>query len=236
MATPLDTTDLQTTLDALERLDLQGRLRWAAEQFTGRAAFSTSLGQEDQVITDAIWRHDLPIRVFTLDTGRLFAETYELLDATRARYGRSIEVYFPDTAAVEALVSAKGHHSFRESVPARRECCDVRKVAPLGRALQGVDLWITGLRRDQSANRQAVPILEWDEGHGLFKYNPLVDWSYEAVVDYIASHDVPDNALHRRGFVSIGCAPCTRATAPGEDPRAGRWWWETSKKECGLHR
>ena len=233
MSTPHDVTDLAT---ALETRDLAGRLRWIAEHFPGRAAFSTSLGQEDQVITDAIWRQDLPIRVFTLDTGRLFQETYELLDATRAKYGRAIEVFFPDTHAVELLVGAKGHHSFRESVPARKECCDVRKVHPLRRALQGVDLWITGLRREQSANRLAMRILDWDDGYRLLKCNPLIDWTYDEVLAYLADHDVPDNPLHRQGFVSIGCAPCTRAIAPGEDPRAGRWWWEESKKECGLHR
>jgi phosphoadenosine phosphosulfate reductase len=233
MSTPHDVHDLAAALDAL---DLDGRLRWIAERFPGRAAFSTSLGQEDQVITDAIWRQDLPIRVFTLDTGRLFEQTYALLDATRARYGRDIEVLFPDTRAVEVLVSTRGHHSFRESVAARKECCDIRKVHPLRRALQGVDLWITGLRREQSANRQAMRIIEWDEGYQLLKSNPLIDWSYEQVLAYLAAHDVPDNPLHRQGFVSIGCAPCTRAIAPGEDPRAGRWWWEESKKECGLHR
>jgi phosphoadenosine phosphosulfate reductase len=233
MSTPHDVHDLAAALDAL---DLDGRLRWMAERFAGRAAFSTSLGQEDQVITDAIWRQDLPIRVFTLDTGRLFQQTYELLDATRAKYGREIEVLFPDTRAVEVLVSTKGHHSFRESVPARKECCDIRKVHPLRRALQGVDLWITGLRREQSANRQAMRIIEWDGGYQLLKSNPLIDWSYDQVLAHLAAHDVPDNPLHKQGFVSIGCAPCTRAIAPGEDPRAGRWWWEESKKECGLHR
>lgn len=233
MTTSHDVTDLVAALDAL---DLTARLRWTADRFPGRVAFSTSLGQEDQVITDAIWRHDLPIRVFTLDTGRLFEQTYALLDATRAKYGRDIEVFFPDTREVEALVGARGHHSFRESVADRKACCDIRKVHPLQRALQGVDVWITGLRREQSANRQAMRILEWDDGYRLLKCNPLIDWSYEAVVGYLAAHEVPENPLHRDGFVSIGCAPCTRAIAPGEDPRAGRWWWETSKKECGLHR
>lgn len=230
---PHDVTLLASALDAL---DLAGRLRWIAERFPGRAAFSTSLGQEDQVINDAIFRHALPIRVFTLDTGRLFEETYALLDATRERYGRDIEVFFPETRDVEALVRQKGALSFRTSVADRKECCDIRKVRPLQRALQGVEVWITGLRREQSANRQAMRIIEWDEGYRLLKCNPLIDWSYEAVLEYLAAERVPDNPLHRQGFISIGCAPCTRAIAAGEDPRAGRWWWELSKKECGLHR
>lgn len=232
MAAP-DLTDLTRDLDAL---DLTGRLRLVAERFPGRVAFSTSLGQEDQVITDAIWRADLPIRVFTLDTGRLFEETYDLLDATRTTYGKPVEVYFPDTAEVEAFVTERGPFSFRQSVPERKACCDLRKVRPLTRALAGVGVWITGLRREQSANRVGMRVVEWDEGYGLLKLNPLIDWTTDAMLDYLTAHDVPQNALHARGFISIGCAPCTRAIAPGEDPRAGRWWWETSKKECGLHR
>ena len=228
-----DVTALASQLDAL---DLHGRLRWIAERFPGRAAFSTSLGQEDQVITDAIFRQALPIRVFTLDTGRLFEETHALLAATRERYGRDVEIYFPETREVETLVRQKGPLSFRSSVPDRKECCDIRKVRPLQRALQGVEVWITGLRREQSTNRQTMRIIEWDEGYQLLKCNPLIDWSYESVLGYIAAEAVPDNPLHRAGFISIGCAPCTRAIAAGEDPRAGRWWWELSKKECGLHR
>ncbi len=233
MTTPNDLTALAATLDAL---DLPGRLRLVAEQFPGRVAFSTSLGQEDQVITDAIWREGLPIRVFTLDTGRLFEETSTLIDATREKYGKAMEVFYPDTAEVEALVSLRGHHSFRESVEDRKACCHLRKVRPLQRALQGVDVWITGLRREQSTNRQTMRIIEWDEGYGLLKCNPLIDWDADTMLAYLEAWDVPQNPLHGQGFVSIGCAPCTRAIAPGEDPRAGRWWWETSKKECGLHR
>lgn len=233
MTLPNDLPNLQSTLDAL---DLTGRLRHVADRYPARVAFSTSLGQEDQVITDAIWRHDLAIRVFTLDTGRLFEQTYALIDEMRAAYGRSIEVYAPDTADVEALASTKGLHSFYASVENRKECCHIRKVRPLQRALRDVDVWITGLRREQSANRLGMRVIEWDEGHGLLKLNPLIDWTADVMHEYLARHGVPDNALHAQGFASIGCAPCTRATAPGEDPRAGRWWWETSKKECGLHR
>ena len=233
MTTAHDPKALAAVLDTL---DLTERLRLLAEQFPGRVAFSTSLGQEDQVITDAIWRADLPIRVFTLDTGRLFEETYALIDATCAKYGKTMEVFFPDTAEVEALTSTKGHFSFRESVEERKACCHLRKVRPLERALQNVDVWITGLRREQSPNRQTMRILEWDDSYGLLKANPLIDWSTTEMLSYLERHEVPDNPLHRRGFLSIGCAPCTRAIAAGEDPRDGRWWWETSKKECGLHR
>ena len=228
--------DIDALAADLDSLDLTGRLRRVAERFPGRVVFSTSLGQEDQVITDAIWRADLPIRVFTLDTGRLFEETYALIDATRARHGRPIEVFFPDTPEVEALTGARGHHSFRESVEFRKECCHIRKVRPLQRALQGAEVWITGLRREQSANRQTMRVIEWDAGYELLKCNPLIDWDTDAMLHYLSAHDVPQNPLHARGFVSIGCAPCTRAIAAGEDPRDGRWWWETSKKECGLHR
>ncbi|WP_396624797.1 phosphoadenylyl-sulfate reductase [Luteitalea sp.] len=236
MAHAHDLQDLDATASTLEALDLPGRLRLVAERYPGAVAFSTSLGQEDQVITDAIWTHDLPIRIFTLDTGRLFEETHALIDATRERYGRSIEVFFPDAPEVEVFVRDRGHNSFRASVDDRKACCELRKVKPLARALQGVRVWITGLRREQSANRQGMRVLEWDEGYGLLKLNPLIDWSLDEVVAYLDEHDVPDNPLHAQGFVSIGCAPCTRAIAPGEDPRAGRWWWESSKKECGLHR
>jgi phosphoadenosine phosphosulfate reductase len=229
----LNITELEATLD---KLDLVDGLRWITELFPNGAAFSTSFGQEDQVITDAIWRNTLPIRVFTLDTGRLFQETYSLIDETRAQYGQTIETYFPGAKDVERLVSVKGFHSFYDSVENRKECCHIRKVLPLRRALHGVEVWITGLRGEQSVNRQAMRIIEWDEGYHLLKFNPLIHWTYQQVLDYIAANRVPDNPLHRKGFISIGCAPCTRAIEPGEDPRAGRWWWETSKKECGLHR
>ncbi|SFE10753.1 phosphoadenylylsulfate reductase (thioredoxin) [Chitinophaga sp. CF118] len=220
---------------ALEGLDAPAAMRYLAEQFPGAVAFSTSFGQEDQVIADMIWRAKLPIRVFTLDTGRLFQETYDLMDLTRARYKQSFEVYFPETASVEKLLLEKGPNSFYESVENRKECCFIRKVVPLNRALQGVKVWITGLRAEQSENRQALDALEWDETRQLYKYNPLIHWSYEQMMDYLKTQNVPYNKLHDKGFISIGCAPCTRAVEPGEHPRAGRWWWELSKKECGLH-
>ena len=228
----LDAAALET---AIAGLDLAGGLRWMAERFPGGVAFSTSLGQEDQVITDAIFKHNLDIRVFTLDTGRLFTETYELIDATRQRYGKNIDVFTPDAERLQRLTTEKGFHSFYDSVENRKECCNVRKVEPLTRALRGAQVWVTGLRAEQSANRQAMRLVEHDAGYGLFKFNPLIAWTYPQILEYIQKHNVPDNALHRKGFISIGCAPCTRAIEPGEDPRAGRWWWESSKKECGLH-
>ncbi|QHS62828.1 phosphoadenylyl-sulfate reductase [Chitinophaga agri] len=220
---------------ALEGLDPIAAMQYLAAAFPGAVAFSTSFGQEDQVIADMIWRANLPIRVFTLDTGRLFQETYDLMDLTRARYKQPFEVYFPETAAVEKLLLEKGPNSFYESVENRKECCNIRKVVPLNRALQGVKVWITGLRAEQSENRQSLHPIEWDESRQLYKYNPLINWTFDEMINYLAEKNVPYNKLHDKGFISIGCAPCTRAIEPGEHPRAGRWWWEISKKECGLH-
>ena len=210
-------------------------LKAVARLFPGGVSFSSAFGQEDQVITDAIFRNNIDIEVFTLDTGRLFPETYDLIDRTRARYGKPVNVYFPNSERVEALVSQKGMHSFYESVENRKECCFIRKVEPLQRALKNAKIWITGLRANQSENRQAFRKIEWDEANQVIKFNPMLDWSYEAMLEYLKVNKVPYNRLHDKGFVSIGCAPCTRAIAPGEAPRAGRWWWEASKKECGLH-
>lgn len=220
---------------ALEGLAAPDAMQYLAAQFPGAVAFSTSFGQEDQVIADMIWRNNLPIRVFTLDTGRLFQETYDLMDLTRSRYKKNLEVYFPETAAVEKLLAEKGPNSFYDSVENRKECCNIRKVVPLNRALQGVKVWITGLRAEQSENRQHLDTIEWDEQRQLYKYNPLIHWTYDQMIGYINENSIPYNKLHDKGFISIGCAPCTRAVAPGEHPRAGRWWWELSKKECGLH-
>jgi phosphoadenosine phosphosulfate reductase len=228
--------ELDQACAELGQLSLADGLRWVAGRFPGASAFSTSLGQEDQVISDAIFANRLGVRVFTLETGRLFPETLALLDQTRQRYSADIEAYYPDPAAVAALVRAKGEFSFYESIENRKECCHIRKVEPLQRALRGAHVWVTGLRAEQSPNRATMRILEWDPGYRLYKFNPLIQWSYPQVLDYIQANQVPDNPLHRTGFISIGCAPCTRAIEPGEDPRAGRWWWETSKKECGLHR
>ncbi|GAA4401939.1 phosphoadenylyl-sulfate reductase [Nibrella viscosa] len=228
------------TLESLSEM-LAGKnevesLRTLAELFPGQVVFSTSLGYEDQVITDLIAKNNIPIRIFTLDTGRLFNETYSVWQKTNNHYGIKIETYFPKQEAVESMVTEKGPFSFYESVENRKECCGIRKVEPLNRALAGNKIWITGIRAEQSNNRQSMPRLEWDAGHNLFKFHPLMDWTLEQVTTYVKVNHVPYNPLHDRGFVSIGCGPCTRAIREGEDFRAGRWWWEdNSKKECGLH-
>ncbi|SKB93461.1 phosphoadenylyl-sulfate reductase [Dyadobacter psychrophilus] len=207
-----------------------------AELFPGEVVFSTSLGYEDQVITDFILKNNLNITIFTLDTGRLFSETYMTLQKTNNRYDTKIKVYYPQTQTVEEMVSTKGPLSFYDSVENRKECCFIRKVEPLNRALKGAKIWVTGIRAEQSGNRHDMPQLEWDEAHQLVKFHPILNWSFEEVKTYVKSNGIPYNPLHDKGFVSIGCAPCTRAIQEGEDFRAGRWWWEDeSKKECGLH-
>ena len=225
----------KTDIDRIEKASLHEGLEMISVLFPGKVVFSSSLGQEDQVITDAIFKNNLPIKIFTLDTGRLFGESYELLERTNARYKKTIQVYFPDASDVEEFVMSKGVNSFYESVENRKLCCHIRKVKPLNRALQGASVWITGLRADQSDNRKEMPMIEWLEDKQLYKFNPLLRWTYTDVLDYIKEFYVPYNPMHDNGFISIGCAPCTRAIEPGEDPRAGRWWWETSQKECGLH-
>lgn len=216
--------------------DLGARLRLIAECVSGRIAFSTSLGIEDQAVFHAIAGAGLDFDVFTLDTGRHFPETLETLEATEARYGRRIRVVFPDATEVEDLVARDGIMGFRQAVENRKACCDIRKVRPLNRALEGAAGWITGLRRSQSSGRSEVPFATWDRAHNLMKLNPIADWSLETLEKYVSDHDVPVNPLHAQGFPSIGCQPCTRAIRPGEDIRAGRWWWENEDgKECGLH-
>jgi phosphoadenosine phosphosulfate reductase len=211
-------------------------LKALAAQFPGEIVFSTSFGWEDQVITHMIFANNIPIKVFTLETGRLFPETYYVWNRTLEMYGKEIHAYFPNVDKVQEMVSAKGPNSFYESVENRKECCNIRKIEPLKRALDGNKCWITGIRADQSANRQSMEDVEWDEGNNLVKFHPIYGWDLDAVKQYIRDNNVPYNTLHDRGFPSIGCAPCTRAVQPGEDFRAGRWWWEDqSKKECGLH-
>eukprot|EP01136_Pigoraptor_vietnamica_P019751 Opistho-1_new@67726 len=227
-------SDLSQLKQALEGLSLTEGLSYMAENY-GKVVFSSSFGQEDQVITDAIFKNNFNIKVFTLDTGRLFQETYELMDTTKNKYGKEFETYFPNTAKVEALVKEKGFNSFYFSVENRKECCGIRKIEPLKRALAGAEIWITGLRSEQSENRSDMEIVEWDANNNVIKFNPLIHWTYEDVLAYIKENRVPDSPLHRKGFISIGCAPCTRAIQEGEHPRAGRWWWEASQKECGLH-
>jgi len=206
------------------------------DEFGPRVNFASSLGEEDQVITDMISRIAPAIEIFTLDTGRLFPETYELIAKTQKRYPMPFKIYYPNTQAVEEMVQTKGINLFYESVENRKLCCGIRKVEPLRRALANVDAWICGLRKDQSVTRADVQVFEWDEGNQKIKINPLVDWTLDQVRAYIKEHNVDVNPLHAQGFVSIGCSSCTRAIKPGEDIRAGRWWWENPEsKECGLH-
>ena len=219
-----------------ENLHVADILQQIAEKYPTSAAFSTSLSEEDQVITHYIFANNLPIRVFTLDTGRLFPETYAVLASTLERYGKKIEVYFPKHEGVEKLITEKGPSSFYTSLEDRKECCFIRKVEPLNRALAGVECWITGLRAEHSENRKTMPMVEKDEARNIIKVHPLTHWTTEEIKEEIKKHNIPYNILHDRGFVSIGCQPCTRAIKPGDDFRAGRWWWEnTDKKECGLH-
>jgi len=217
-------------------LDLFQRVATARAAIGGTIVFTTSFGLEDQAIGHAILSQGLKIDLVTLDTGRLFPETHDVWAETERRYGRRICAIVPDRRELEALVDRQGSDGFRASVVARRTCCHVRKVEPLNRALAGAQAWITGLRADQSEHRAEAAFAEVDAAHGVIKINPLFDWSRARVADFVRAHDVPVNVLHERGFLSIGCAPCTRATAPGEPERAGRWWWETDgKTECGLH-
>ncbi|MCD6331851.1 MAG: phosphoadenylyl-sulfate reductase [Bacteroidales bacterium] len=211
-------------------------LKYLAEKFRRQITFSTSFSYEDQVISDIIFTHNLPITIFTLDTGRLFEETYKVHSRTLAKYDKLIKVYAPDHAKVEKLVTQQGPFSFYESVEQRKECCHIRKVEPLNRALKNMACWITGVRGSQSESRQNWSKFEYDDSHQLIKYNPLINWTLEETIAYIKTNHVPYNILHDRGYPSIGCAPCTRPVKEGEDIRAGRWWWENNtSRECGIH-
>jgi phosphoadenosine phosphosulfate reductase len=217
-------------------LDAVASLKVLAELFPGEIVFSTSFGWEDQVISHMIFANDIPIKVFTLETGRLFPETYYTWNRTMEIYGKPIHAYFPDSQLIQEMVSKKGPSSFYESVENRKECCYIRKIEPLKRALAGNRCWITGIRSEQSANRHDMENVEWDDQNQLIKFHPLFDWTLDDVKAYVKANNIPYNPLHDKGFPSIGCAPCTRAVQEGEDFRAGRWWWEDqSKKECGLH-
>ncbi|MDR2085006.1 MAG: phosphoadenylyl-sulfate reductase [Bacteroidales bacterium] len=217
--------------------DPQVVISFFLEKFDKKIALSSSLSIEDQALTDMIVKIDKSIRIFTLDTGRLFPETYQLIDKTCMKYGINIEIYFPDYKRVEQMVNAEGINLFYESIEKRKKCCEIRKIEPLRRAFAGLDAWICGLRHEQSVTRNDVQLVEWDESNGLVKINPLINWTEEQVWKYIKENSVPYNKLHDKGFPSIGCEPCTRAVEQGEDIRAGRWWWEDpNHKECGLHR
>ncbi len=214
-------------VDALKKL---------TEEFPGQVTFSSSFSFEDQVISHDILNNNLPVSIFTLDTGRLFAETYSVWNSTNERYNTHVKAYYPRHEALESFVEEKGPNSFYESVGNRKQCCHIRKVEPLQRALAGNKVWVTGLRAEHSNARHDLPQVEWDEVNQVIKYHPILHWTTDEVSEYIRVNNIPYNPLHDRGFVSIGCAPCTRAIRPGEDFRAGRWWWEDAdKKECGLH-
>jgi len=231
-------------MNKIEQLNLQfeGKspeevLSYFLAEYKGRIALSSSLSIEDQVLTDLIVKIDKEARIFTLDTGRLFPETYSLLERTNLKYDIKLEVFFPDFKEVEKMVKAEVINLFYNGIDQRKACCRVRKLEPLKRAFQGLDVWICGLRKEQSVTRQEVQLIEWDEGNQLIKLNPIIHFTEVQVWDYIKIHKVPYNKLHDQGFPSIGCQPCTRAVEKGEDIRAGRWWWENPEhKECGLHR
>jgi phosphoadenosine phosphosulfate reductase len=220
----------------LDKHSIEEQLEKLQSLFSGKILFTTSLGIEDQVITHKIFKNNLDIKVATLDTGRLFPQTYDVLSNTIIRYHKTIEVYFPEYEAVEKMVTEKGPLSFYESVENRKECCRIRKVVPLSRALSGIECWISGIRADQSDDRNQMDWLEYDEVKKLYKFYPLFNWTFDEVKTFVKENNVPYNSLHDKGYVSIGCEPCTRAVKPGDDFRAGRWWWENDgAKECGLH-
>jgi phosphoadenosine phosphosulfate reductase len=229
-------TNFLNQLSQIENLE-EG-LRFLSENVEDKIVFSTSFGIEDQVISHAVFGQKLKnLEAFTLDTGRLFPETYAVWDKTLLQYNQPIRVYYPDTDELETYVNKNGINGFYNSVELRKECCHIRKVIPLQKALKGAKIWITGLRAQQSDNRNNLEVIQWDEQYQLYKYNPLLHWTTDEVVHYLKQKGVPYNTLHDQNFISIGCAPCTRAVKTGEDFRAGRWWWEDqSKKECGLHK
>lgn len=223
-------------LDRFRQRDIADNLRELSEWYPGKIVFSTSFGFEDQAITHLIHASGSSINLFTLDTGRLFPETYSTWSATLTKYGLPIQAWYPEEDALQQWVTEHGPNAFYITPELRKACCHIRKVVPLKRALAGQKVWITGIRASQSPERKDTPILEWDATHQILKYHPLLDWTEQQTRDFIHAHQIPYNPLHDRGFISIGCAPCTRAVQPGEDFRAGRWWWEdNSKKECGLH-
>jgi phosphoadenosine phosphosulfate reductase len=233
----MDKAEVLKSAQGLAAATAQEVISWAVSRFgAANIALATSFGAEDQVLTDMVLRVDKTIPVFTLDTGRLPQETYDVMELTRSRYGIKIEALFPEKAAVEAMLAEHGPNQFYRSVELRKNCCQVRKVVPLKKKLAALSAWICGLRRDQAVTRGSVSKVEWDESNGLFKLNPLADWTEKEVWGFIKLNDLPYNRLHDQGYPSIGCAPCTRAVKPGEDVRAGRWWWENPEhKECGLH-
>jgi phosphoadenosine phosphosulfate reductase len=234
--TPELKNNISSLLYQSNGLTIEAFIKILTDTYPGQVTFSSSFSYEDQVITHEILSNELAVKIFTLDTGRQFTETYSVWNSTNEKYQTKIKAYYPQATALQEFVEVKGPNSFYESVDSRKQCCFIRKVEPLKRALAGNAIWITGLRAEHSGDRKDLPILEWDESNQVIKYHPILHWTTEDVKTYISKNHVPYNPLHDKGFVSIGCAPCTRAIKPGEDFRAGRWWWEDAdKKECGLH-
>lgn len=230
-------SEIQTLNEQFRDESLENLLAYFLGRYGSRIALASSLSIEDQMLTDILLKINPKARIFTLDTGRLFPETYSLIDRTNLKYGCKLEVFFPDSSQVEEMVRSQGINLFYEGIEQRKLCCKVRKINPLKRAFESLDVWISGLRREQSVTRQEMQLIEWDESSGLIKLNPLINHTEEEVWEYIHLHKTPYNKLHDQGFPSIGCQPCTRAIMPGEDLRAGRWWWENPEhKECGLHK
>jgi phosphoadenosine phosphosulfate reductase len=228
--------NLSQLLHQSSRLSVIDFLKVLVKEFPGQVTFSSSFSFEDQVITHEILHNKMPISIFTLDTGRMFPETYSTWSSTNAFYNTNIVAYYPNQDSLQEFIAVNGPNSFYESVEKRKNCCFIRKVEPLQRALKGNKIWITGLRAEHSGDRKDLPMLEWDETNQVIKYHPIIHWTTAEVKQFISDNHIPYNPLQDKGFVSIGCAPCTRAIQPGEDFRAGRWWWEdASKKECGLH-
>lgn len=232
----INQSEFQQVQQLAQLPDIATQISKLAVLFPGQVCFSTSFSWEDQALSHLIFAHQLPVKVFTLDTGRLFPETYSTWSRTLEKYGFPITAYYPDALALQEFVGNKGPNSFYESVDNRKTCCHIRKVEPLQRALSGHKIWITGIRAEHSPNRHDLDMAEWDNSNQIIKFHPLLHWNTNDLKAFISDNDIPYNPLHDKGFVSIGCAPCTRAIKPGEDFRAGRWWWEDSlKKECGLH-
>ncbi len=233
----MDTTKLNSELQGKTAQEI---VAYFVENYAEQIGLASSLSIEDQVLTDMVRKADPTAKrckIFTLDTGRLFPETYSLIEKTNMHYGVRIEVMFPDNKLVEEMVNQNGVNLFYDSIEKRRECCHIRKIEPLKRAFEGLKVWICGLRHEQSVTRADMQVVEWDKGNNMLKINPLIDWSEEQTWDYVKKNSIPYNALHDKGFPSIGCQPCTRAIKEGEDIRAGRWWWENpEQKECGLHK
>ena len=228
---------MQISSNDYETKTAEELIQWTIDQYGLKAGLACSFGMEDMVLIDIIAKAKGPMTIFTLDTGRLHEETYQIMDRVRSHYGLEIKTYFPNLEQVQVLVREKGFFSFKESIENRKECCGIRKVEPLNRALDELNAWVTGLRRDQAVTRTQTPKVLEDADHPpLVKINPLADWTQDQVESYIEKNKVPVNALHKKNYPSIGCAPCTRPIEPGEDIRAGRWWWENPEhKECGLH-